>query len=168
MEDEILDLVDANDQIIGTINRSRYDEMLEQELGYLRAGEVFIRNNKGQLWIPRRTMNKKIAPGGLDYSMGGHIGAGETYEQGVVREIEEELGLSLTPQDLKFITKFPPAASPYFRALYLYETDSVPNYNRDDFTEYYWLTPAELLEQLEAVEPAKDSLAQSVRYLLGN
>lgn len=79
MEDELLDLVNAHDEVIGTINRKEYDQMLQSNSGYIRASELFIINSKGRLWIPVRTAEKKIAPNGYDYSAAGHVGAGDTY-----------------------------------------------------------------------------------------
>lgn len=168
MEDELLDLVNDEDQVVGTISRSDYDRMLKDKLGYLRAVEVFIKNDKGQLWIPRRTLNKRIAPGGLDYSMGGHTGAGESYIEAALREIQEELNLDLKEEDLIFLKKFPPSATPYFRSLYIYRSNEVPAYNPADFSEYSWMTPEELKAKLDAGEPAKLSLPETVDYLLVN
>jgi isopentenyldiphosphate isomerase len=50
--DETLDLVDENDNVIGTIARS--ETSAGQLGGYIRASELLIINDKGQLWIPRR------------------------------------------------------------------------------------------------------------------
>jgi len=159
-EDELLDLVDENDQVIGTILRSKSMLVHREGRGYLRAAELFIRNTDGQLWIPRRSMKKSIAPGGLDYSASGHVASGESYEEALRREVKEELNLDIKWESLKLIHKFPPVGDEpkFFRAVYIYESDEVPDFNRDDFTEYYWLTPEELLTKLEASELAKRSL----------
>ena len=163
--DEVLDLVDENDKVIGTILRSRTHDLHSQ--GFLRAAEIFIQNSHGKLWIPRRQMHKRIVPGGLDYSSSGHIGTGETYLKGCLREVQEELNLKLTKKDLQFVHKFKPIDNlDYFRALYIYKSDKVPRYNTDDFSEYYWLTPAELLIRLKAGEPAKRSLMETAAYLI--
>lgn len=164
--EEILDLVNDKDEIIGTIPRSEFYRLENESLGYIRAAELFIINSKGQLWVPVRTAHKKIAPNGLDYSMGGHISAGETYLQGGLREIEEELGLDLTEDDLEFVHTFEPEPGlPYFRTLYLYRSDTAPDYNPDDFTSATWMTPAELLAIIEAGAPSKTSLPSTVRHL---
>lgn len=54
-EDEILDLVDDKDEVIGKISRSQYDRLVTEKLDYIRAIYMFIRNSKGQLWVPKRT-----------------------------------------------------------------------------------------------------------------
>ena len=60
---------------------------------FLRAAEAFIQNREGKLWIPTRKLHKRIAPGGLDYSMGEHVKAGEDYLQVVIGGFQEELNL---------------------------------------------------------------------------
>jgi isopentenyl-diphosphate delta-isomerase len=166
-EDELLDLVDENDKVINTVNRILYYQKDKKPTGYLRSAELFIRNNKGQLWIPRRTAQRKIAPNGLDYSCGGHVASGEDYLTSLVREAKEELNMDINPNSLAYIKKFyPTEGSPWFRSLYLYEYDEAPEYNRADFQEYYWLTPQELLSKLEEGEPAKSSMIVTVQQVI--
>jgi hypothetical protein len=47
--------------------------------------------------------------------------------------------------------------------VYLYETDQVPEYNTNDFQDFEWLTPQELLAKLENGEPAKSSMLSTVQ-----
>jgi isopentenyl-diphosphate delta-isomerase len=161
--EEILDLVNDKDEVIGTIDRSRYGEMVENNLGYIRSVELLIRNDEGKYWIPTRTADKKIAPNGLDYSMGGHIDAGEEYTDAALREIREELNLSLTPEDLIYITKFPPSLIHYFRAVYLYESNVTPTYNPKDFTGAEWLSQLEIEDKLNSGVPSKSNLLITVQ-----
>ena len=163
-DDESLDLVDARDHVIGTILRSQADSRTNKQ--FLRAAEAFIQNGRGELWIPRRQPHKQIAPGGLDYSMGEHVKAGEDYLSACLRGFKEELNLNAIPKQLKFVKKFGPAVdSGYFRAVYIYHSDRTPSYNPEDFSAYEWMLPAELLKRLENGEPGKLSLAETLRYL---
>jgi len=164
-EDELLDLVDGQDKVIGTIRRSQ--NPLEKG-GYIRAAELLILNAKGELWIPRRTMRKRIAPGGLDFSAAGHVASGDDYQETLHRETEEELNLKLDESKLEFLHKFvpDPALPPYFRAVYLYRSDETPRYNPDDFSEAFWIKPDELLRKLKGGEPAKQSLTETIQYLV--
>jgi isopentenyl-diphosphate delta-isomerase len=71
-QDEWLDLVDENDVVIGKKLRS---EVHAEKLHNYRAINVFIRNAKGELWIPRRTAHKQLYPLGLDFSCAGQLRA---------------------------------------------------------------------------------------------
>ncbi|HET9721692.1 MAG TPA: NUDIX domain-containing protein [Candidatus Saccharimonadales bacterium] len=165
-DDELLDLVDSKDRVIGTTLRSQADARTNKQ--FLRAAEAFIQNRRGELWIPRRQPHKRIAPGGLDYSMGEHVKSGEDYLQACLRGFKEELNLDLKPKQLKFIRIFAPNHElGYFRALYIYESDVAPDYNPEDFSEWSWLTPAQLLAKLKTGEAAKLSLAETAGYLAG-
>jgi len=167
-DDEVLDLVDKNDKVIGTILRTQKIKLAGQRVGYLRAAEILICNKYGQLWIPRRSKKKAIAPGGLDYSASGHVASGESYLQTAIRETEEELNLKVEPKFLKLLHKFPPEGDEklFFRTVYVYESDETPDYNSDDFSGYEWVTPEELLKKLKNGEPAKRSLAETIGYLI--
>lgn len=167
-EDELLDLVNENDEVIGTILRSKTTGSKHD--GYLRASELLIINDKGQLWIPRRQPHKRIAPNGLDYSAAGHVSSGDEYEETLKREVLEELNLELDESKLSFLHKFSPRPDlpPYFRAVYIYRSNDVPNFNKDDFSGYEWIMPQELLKKLKAGEPAKQSLTETIEYLIAN
>ncbi len=166
-EDELLDLVDNKDHIIGQIWRSATDRLSRSGEGYIRAATCLIQNSKGELWIPRRTKDKRIAPLGLDSSMQEHIGKGETYEQATVRGLKEELALEINAKDLEFIGKLSPTSDLYyFVALFRYKTDLTPKYNPKDFVSAEWIRPEQLINKLEAGEPAKKSLLPTVRLLI--
>ncbi len=165
---EILDLVDENDKVFGTVARGEFNHT-NHEHGYVRAAEAFIMNNDGELWIPRRTANKTHAPNGLDFSVSEHVTSGESYLQAVVRGFQEELKTKLTPEDVQEIGTIKPTTSmPWFAAIYLYRSNTTPNFNTKDFTEGMWVSPADLLTILEAGEPAKAGLAPAVRFLQSN
>ncbi len=53
------------------------------------------------LMMQRRGLAKDTWPGALDATVGGHFRTGEQLEQ-VVREVEEEIGIAVTPADLRW------------------------------------------------------------------
>jgi isopentenyldiphosphate isomerase len=165
MDDELLDLVNERDEVIGTVGRN--DPRLGRDnIGYVRGVQMFIQNSVGKLWVPTRNTRKKIAPGGLDYSMGGHVGTGEAYMAAALREIQEELNMTLAEGDLEFIVKIPPGVIPYFCCLYIYKSNNEPQYNKEDFTSATWLTAQEIIDKLDAGVPAKSNLRETVKFLL--
>jgi isopentenyldiphosphate isomerase len=168
-DDELLDLVDAQDHVIGTIRYADVRGATSLTDHFIRAASCFIRNSEGKLWIPKRTADKQIAPNGLDYSAGGHVQSGESYIAGMIRELAEETGIKASEHDLEYIGKLSPTeAVPYyyFGAIYLYNSNITPDYNPHDFVGFEWLDPTELRQRLLGGVPAKDSLLPSVDMLL--
>ena len=106
--DELLDLVDKDDNVIGTIWRSTTNELENTKAGFIRAATALIQNDNGELWIPRRTADKRIAPNGLDSSMQEHVGSGESYLEATIRGFKEELNLDVTEYQLEYIGTVPP------------------------------------------------------------
>ncbi len=51
-------------------------------------------NDKGEIFLQKRSMTKKLLPGYWDTAVGGHISYGETTETALQRETIEELGLT--------------------------------------------------------------------------
>ena len=155
MKDELLDLVNNQDEVIGTIWRSQYAQLTEKKLGNIRAVAMLIKNKDRKLWIPKRTADKEIAPDALDFSMAGHVSSGESYIQSALREIREELNLDLNEADLQLVKKFAPMELPYFRELYTCDSDEAPDFNKQDYVSAEWLTPRELLDKIDAGVPAQ-------------
>jgi len=70
-----------------------------------------VRHRDTHVWVTngpdvlqqQRTWDKTIMPGAWDISVGGHVGAGESYRDAAVRETAEELGLRLPADRLKRI-----------------------------------------------------------------
>ena len=160
--EEILDLVDENDHVIGQKPRSAiYAEGLKN----FRVVNAFVVNSEGKLWIPRRSAHKKLFPLGLDMSMGGHVESGESYDVAFGRELKEELGLDAQHISYALLGHL----SPYqdnvsaFMNVYEIKINDVPDYEKKDFTEYFWLTPQEVLNRLAHGEKAKDDLPRLIR-----
>jgi isopentenyl-diphosphate delta-isomerase len=165
-EEEMLDLVDKDNQVVGTISHEQAFDTANLDGNYLRAANAYIMNSKGELWVPVRSPHKRFAPNGLDYSAAEHMEAGESYIDAMVRGFDEELQMKVKPAELELVgTTTPRAAHPYFAAVYIYYSDEVPDYNKDDFASYEWLTPTELKTKLESGIPAKDSLTDSLELL---
>lgn len=162
MEDEYLDLVDENDKITGRKLRS---EVYAESLSNFRVVNVFLKNEEGKLWIPRRTATKRIFPLCLDVSMGGHVESGETYDQAFKRELAEELNLNADEIEWKIIGKLSPHEHGVsaFMTVYEIETRETPNFNPEDFVEDFWMTPAEIFQSIEKGEKTKGDLPKLVK-----
>ncbi|MBD2255162.1 NUDIX hydrolase [Nostoc parmelioides] len=164
---EILDIVDESDCVIGQKRRS---EIYSQGLCNFRVVNSFVVNSLGKLWIPRRSAQKRIFPLCLDVSMGGHVESGETYEDALQRELEEELNLDLNmvnTQLLGYLTPYKYQVSAFMK-VYEIRLDYEPDYNQNDFIESFWLYPSDLIEWLNKGEPAKSDLIKLVQMFYAN
>lgn len=60
---------------------------------------VHVFNSKGEMWLQKRSKDKRIQPGLWDTSVGGHIQSGERVETALLREVQEELGVPTMPNE---------------------------------------------------------------------
>ncbi len=165
MDDELLDLVNENDVVIGTINRKDYKQLLAEDKGYVRASNLFIVNSEGKLYVPIRTADKTIAPNGYDYSVGGHVGSGNDYLSTIIRESKEELNIDVQKDEVILIEKTVSNTMKYIYCVYLMYRDETPVFNPDDFVSADWLYPDELISGIDKGHPTKNSLKDSVIVL---
>lgn len=164
MQDELLDIVDVNDQVIGQMLRS---QVRERGMVNYRAVNAFIINDQGQLWIPRRTEQKKVYPLCLDASVSGCVSAGETYDQGFAREAQEEVGVDIHTIPYTCIGLLNPYqhGTKAFMHVYLIRSNQVPLYNPDDYIDYYWLRPEQVLERIVQGDKTKHDLPVIIKQL---
>lgn len=91
--DEMFDIVDDDDTVIGQASRRE-----AHTKGHIhRSVLFFIFDPAGRVFVNQRTFNKEFYPGYWSIVFGGHVHAGETCEDTVVREAEEEAGVAGTP-----------------------------------------------------------------------
>ena len=163
--DELLDIIDQNDKVIGQKLRS---QIYNQNLSNFRVVNAFLINDNGELWIPRRSKDKDMFPLCLDTSMGGHVASGETYDEAFRRELMEELNIDANTIAYEHISTFNPHQHNMsaFMQVYLIRTNKSPNFNTDDFIEYLWLAPQKLIKRLEDnSDKAKSDLLKLVKIL---
>lgn len=98
-DDEVFDLVDENDLVVGQATRS---EVHRRKLWH-RAVHAWVFNQAGQVFLQKRSMAKDMAPGCWDSSCSGHVDTGEGYDEAVVRELGEEIGVFLAARPARFL-----------------------------------------------------------------
>lgn len=89
MSEEIFDIVNEQDQVIGQLPRSQ----VHAEKHLHRAVHVFVFNTRGELLLQKRSADKDEYPHCYTSSASGHVSAGETYDETAPRELAEELGI---------------------------------------------------------------------------
>lgn len=163
MQDEILDLVNDNDEVIGQMPRS---EVHAKKLHNFRVINAFVMNDEGKIFIPRRTAHKRLFPNALDMSVGGHVETGEDYLAAFRRETMEELAIDIDQvpwRDLGALNYREHGVNAFMH-VYEIRINDTPHYNPDDFSEHFWLSPQELLARLAAGDQSKGDLPILVRY----
>lgn len=92
--EEILDIVDENDEVVGEAPRGEaYARGLRHRCVFIQA-----RDAEGRVFVHRRTPVKLVFPSMYDMFVGGVVGAGESYDDAALREAEEELGVHGLPR----------------------------------------------------------------------
>jgi len=166
---EMLSVVDSLDEVVGS---QRRDEVHQQGLRH-RAVHVLVFNSSGELFLQRRGLHKQENPGMWDSSVAGHVDAGESYDRCCVREIEEEIGLSLDeiPEAL-FKLEASPITGMEFAWVYRLVSDTDLKLNLDEMQGGAWLRQADVndwvdsgAEQLSDVFQLIWSMFRSSQYV---
>lgn len=156
---ETLILVDSDDHPIGEILRGDTSQLTLDGGRYIRAVNAFIVRDDGKIWVPTRSTHKKIAPGGLDYSVGAHVGLGEDYREALIREFDEEAGLVVSAFDCTEIAYSTPLSSTppsiYFYKLFVVKTGKLPTLS-DEHTAGGFLDIETAIAKVENGAAAKD------------
>lgn len=126
---ELLDVLDENGKITG---QKEDKDRIHQKGLWHREVCVLIRNEKGEYLIQKRAATKKQAPNKWGMTAG-HVKAGENFEEAMVREIKEELGIEVLVEDLKPLAIF---KEPY-------ESKTTTNKN---YTKYYFYSTNRKIE----------------------
>lgn len=95
--DELIDILDSE----GNPTGERCLKSIAHQFGYFHATiHVWLYTKDEKILLQKRAPTKKVFPNLWDISVAGHIGSGEEIMQAAVREVQEEIGLSISEQDL--------------------------------------------------------------------
>lgn len=97
---ELIDVLTEDGQPTGEV-QSR--QTIHQKGSWHAAVDIFLVNHQNQVLLQKRSLIKDSFPGLWEISCSGHVDRGETPQQAAIREIQEELGLSITPEQLQKI-----------------------------------------------------------------
>lgn len=98
---ELWDVYDSQGNPTGRV-KERHDSPEEGE--YRLVCSLWILNAEGKALMQKRSMLKKVDPGKWNIT-GGSSNAGETSMEACLREVEEEIGLRLQPEDISLLTR---------------------------------------------------------------
>lgn len=101
--DELIDIVDAQGKPTG---QSELKSVIHTKGFYHHTAHIWFYTAEGDILLSQRSAKKAICPLMWDVSVAGHIDAGESPEQGAIRETLEEISLSVSETDLHKIGVF--------------------------------------------------------------
>lgn len=145
MSEEIFDVVNDHDEVIGQRPRSEVHRLKLKH----RAVHVLVFNSHGDLFLQKRSMKKDCFPGTWDSSASGHLDSGESYDACAIRELGEELGLivSVVPERL---FKVDACAGTGWEFVWIYRCQSEGPFalHPDEIECGDWFSPAGLTRRL--------------------
>jgi isopentenyldiphosphate isomerase len=158
--EEILDVVDEDDEVIGQAPRGQvYRDRLIHRCVFIQA-----RDPQGRIFVHRRTAEKLVFPSLYDMFVGGVVGTGEDYDTAALREAEEELGVSGLPQPspvLKFLYETPEHR--WWSAVYEVECALPVDPQPEEVAWHAFLTDEELADRLPEWPWVPDGMAAFLR-----
>ena len=146
--EEQVDIIDGHNRPLSITSKSRahHDGLLHRVV----IGELV--NSKGEYCFVKQAGDRQDA-GQFVSPVGGHVSAGERFEDALVRECQEEVGF--TPSQIKFI-----GSTPYNRQVigrkenhlflvYQIQTDQDPVLNHES-VEFKWFSVDEIKSTLKS------------------
>ena len=88
---DLLEVVDVKGNTCGAAPRR---EVHGNNALLHRVVHVLVLDQRDRILLQKRSMNKRVAPGKWDTSVGGHVDCDETIENAMLREMAEELGIT--------------------------------------------------------------------------
>ena len=148
---EEIAIVDMEDNIIGYA-----EKMYVHREGIVhRAFSVLIFNDKNEMLLQRRALEKYHSPGEWTNACCSHQRTGENIEQAAIRRVKEELGIEAPRLTEEFVFYY---KCKFSNELYENEIDHVftgiynkeiTNFNKDEICEVTWVSYNRLLELIE-------------------
>ena len=146
MKEEIFDVVDERDEVIGRNTRAEVHRLGLRH----RAVHVLVFNTRGEIFLQKRSMKKDVFPGAWDSSAAGHLDCGEDYDTCAVRELQEELGVS-PAQPLRRLFKLPATRETGLEHVWVYHCQAEGPFilHPEEIEGGKWVSTAQLTQWIE-------------------
>ena len=157
-EIEVFDVVDEFDIVIGTATR----EEVHREQMMHRSVHLLVFNRRGEVLLQKRSLNKDTYPGTWDSTVSGHLDSGESYDQCVIRESSEEMGIEFekVPERM-FKIEACEKTGHEFSHIYRHYSEGPFHPNKDEISDIKWFSEESLEES-----PLNDSKVFSPAFSL--
>jgi isopentenyldiphosphate isomerase len=159
--DEIVTIVDEQNREVGVAPRR---EMRARRLPH-RSTYILVFNSQGALYVQKRTLTKDVFPGYYDPVTGGVVLAGETYEQGAIRELAEEMGICQVPLTWLFEFYFSDERTRVWGGVFtcVFEGEIIPQ--AEEVESVSLMSIAEIMQRAETELFTPDGMYVVRRYL---
>jgi len=161
MTEEQVIIVDENNKEIGVVPRS---VMRAKNLWY-RGTAVLVFNAEGEIFVHQRTFEKDVYPGYYDLKVGGAVEAGETYDENVARELEEELGIRDVSLKPLFILKYDGEKNRTFCKVFKCIYDGPLKFQKEEIISGMFVSLKELRELIKKEKFTPEGLKIIKKYL---
>lgn len=150
MNNEYLAVVDDRDRVVDKRLRS---EIHTQGLRH-RAVHILVFNDRGDVFLQKRSMNKELNKGLWDSSAAGHVDYGEDYLASAHRELREELGISVTV-GLDGLFKLTATPALGMKFIHVFKCCHAGPFNlaADEVDEGAWISPALVAQRVAIDDP---------------
>ncbi|MBD3387495.1 MAG: NUDIX domain-containing protein [Candidatus Altiarchaeales archaeon] len=144
---EFFDIVDDDDNVVGRAGRQ---EAHDNHLLH-RSVQFFIFDPENRILVNRRSQGKEFFAGMWSIVLGGHVPSGESYYDAVVREAEEEAGVTSEPFKIGHFKKRLPEESENVM-VYGFRTAEKPDLLAEEIEYGEFMTLEEAKKKIEEAE----------------
>ncbi|KKS98027.1 MAG: NUDIX hydrolase [Candidatus Gottesmanbacteria bacterium GW2011_GWA2_43_14] len=157
--EEIFDIVDSDDKVVGKRKRSEVHgnpNLIHRSIAII----IFSRDRR--IFLQQRSLMKDTDPMKWTISVSGHVGQGDTYEKAAERELKEELGINISlTQIAKYLVRSPQETE--MTALYTAVSDGPFSLSVEEIMDGRFFSSEELSREVKA---GKIDLSYSGRIAL--
>lgn len=139
---DLVDLVDENDNVIGTIDRGNSSFA---DKNNVRGVELFLINKDGKIVIPKRSENRRIFPNCYDMSAAGMVDSGEDYDEAMYRELKEELNIdNIILKEIAYLNPYKGESNIFTKVYIGYIDFKIEDFDKDGISDIYYFTISEI------------------------
>jgi len=104
---------------------------------------VWLVNDRAELMVSRRSDHLPANPGKWQSYFGGHLSLGNSFRENAVKELAEEAGIRVTPEELHLIASGRNEEKKHFFELYAYRFNGTPSdlhFTDGEVAEAKWMS----------------------------
>lgn len=127
-------------------------ELFEKKL-WCRTTNIFVLNSNGQILCHQRPLDKERFPGAWSTHFGGHVTEGESFKISALKELQEEIGVSVNPfQLIPWRTSKKNVSRIWVRDFLTMYDGKIEDLKLqvEEIGQVKWFSPMEILELLDA------------------